>query len=264
VSAWRWPKDATPSPAFLIGFPRSGTTLLNQILASHSRIVCLEERLYFSNAVTTAVTSFKIDNYDALTEPEIARVRAAYWTAVRAETGERLDRLVVDKMPLNIVVLPMIKRIFPDAKIIFALRDPRDVILSCYQQSFSMNDAMVQFLQLETAAAYYDSVMRLYELCVEKLALDIHQVRYEEVIANLEGAARGISTFLEVDYEPGMLDYRQTALRRDIDTPSARQVIQPLYTRSISRWRRYAAQLAPILPVLEPWVERFGYEPGTA
>jgi hypothetical protein len=61
-----------------------------------------------------------------------------------------------------------------------------------------------------------------------------------------------------------MLDYRQTALRRDIDTPSARQVIQPLYTRSISRWRRYAAQLAPILPVLEPWVERFGYEPGTA
>lgn len=265
VSAWCWPDVATPSPAFLVGFPRSGTTLLDQILASHSRIVCLEERLYFSDALATAITSFaKIDNYDALTESEIAGVRTAYWTAARAETGERPDGLVVDKMPLNIVVLPMIKRIFPDAKIIFALRDPRDVILSCYQQRFGINDAMVQFLQLETAAAYYDTVMRLYEMCRERLTLSIHEVRYEEVIANLEGTARSLATFLEVEYEPGMLNYRETALRRDIDTPSARQVIQPLYTRSISRWRRYAEQLAPILPVLEPWVERFGYEPSAA
>jgi hypothetical protein len=122
-----------------------------------------------------------------------------------------------------------------------------------------MNAAMAQFLQLDTAAAYYDQVMTLMQLCRDRLALDLHQVRYEDVVADLDGSARQLSSFLGVAYEERMLDFRATALKRDIATPSARQVIEPLYNRSVERWRRYEAQLAPVLPRLSAWAERYGY-----
>ena len=211
-------------------------------------------------AVEPEVVAVLIDD-EELSGEEIGRIRTAYWANVRGEIGDVANKLIVDKFPLNIVVLPLIKRVFPQAKIIFALRDPRDVIFSCFQQRFGMNVAMVQFLQLNTAATYYDLVMRLMDACRETLALDLHEVRYEDVVADLENSARDLASFLGIGFEPAMLNYRDTALRRTIETPSARQVIQPLYTRSIQRWRRYAPQLAPILPILEPWAIRYGYSP---
>ena len=193
----------------------------------------------------------------ALLEDQLARVRASYWRRVDALDGAT----VVDKFPLNVVVLPLIKRVFPKAKIIFALRDPRDVVLSCFQQRFTINAAMAQLLELERAGAYYDQVMSLFELCRARLGLDVHQVRYEDVVADLESVARELCAFLGVGFEPEMLEYRATALKRNIATPSARQVIEPLYNRSIERWRRYAEELKPVLPVLAPWAARYGYAP---
>lgn len=254
-----WPRSsscATPAPTFLVGFPRSGTTLLDQVLASHGAILCLEEKEYFGEALSEVLTDptriWEIDRIDAA---DVEAVRGGYWRRV----GNHGNALVVDKYPLNIVVLPLIKRVFPDAKIIFALRDPRDVVLSCYQQRFSMNAAMAQFLELGRAASYYDQVMSLFETCREGLDLTLHQVRYEDVVGDLESAARDLCAFLGVAYEPSMLNYRETALTRDIATPSARQVIEPLYNRSIGRWRRYEEDLAPVLPVLAPWAARYGY-----
>lgn len=262
----QWPAPAaafaTAAPVFLVGFPRSGTTLLDQILSSHSRIVCIEEREHFAEALGGVIRDAdKLARYGMLSAAEIDAARAEYWRRVRAENTLPPDALLVDKLPLNIVVLPLIKRVFPDAKIIFALRDPRDVILSCYQQRFGMNAAMAQFLELGSAAAYYDAIMTLFDVCRRRLALDLYQVRYEDVVADLESAARGLSAFLGLDYEAAMLDFNATALKRDINTPSARQVIQPLYSRSIGRWRRYGEELGPALPILAPWVKSFGYEP---
>jgi cytochrome c-type biogenesis protein CcmH/NrfG len=249
-----------PAPVFLVGFPRSGTTLLDQILSSHSGIFCIEEREHFANALASVITDeAKLAAFAMLSDAEIEAARMDYWRRVHAEDAPPEGALVVDKLPLNIVVLPLIKRVFPDAKIIFALRDPRDVILSCYVQRFGMNAAMAQFLDLSRAAAYYDAIMRLMTRCREKLALDLHQVRYEDVVADLEGQARALTAFLGVAFEPAMLSFRETALARDINTPSARQVIEPIYTRSIGKWRRYVGDLAPILPLLTAWAERFGY-----
>jgi tetratricopeptide (TPR) repeat protein len=250
----------TPAPVFLVGFPRSGTTLLDQILSSHSAIVCLEESEHFSDAVGAVLTTAeRAWDINGISDVEVDQIREGYWRRVRRAANIGDGALVIDKFPLNIVVLPWIKRVFPDAKIIFALRDPRDVILSCFQQRFGMNAAMAQFLQLDTAAAYYDQVMTLMQLCRDRLALDLHQVRYEDVVADLDGSARQLSSFLGVAYEERMLDFRATALKRDIATPSARQVIEPLYNRSVERWRRYEAQLAPVLPRLSAWAERYGY-----
>ncbi|MEQ1493711.1 MAG: sulfotransferase [Terricaulis sp.] len=257
ASGWTAASDAR-SPVFLIGFPRSGTTLLDQILSSHSGIVCLEESEHFSEALGDVISDpARAFAPDALTDDEIVRIRGSYWRRV----GDHGAPIVVDKYPLNIVVLPLIKRVFPNAKIIFALRDPRDVVLSCFQQRFTINAAMAQFLELGRAGAYYDEVMALFERCRERFDLDLHQVRYEDLVANLETAARELCAFLGVSFETAMLNYRETALKRDIATPSARQVIEPLYNRSIGRWRRYEEELKPVLPVLAPWAERYGYTP---
>lgn len=265
ADAGAWPPLAPQealAPMFLIGFPRSGTTLLDQILSSHSRIVCIEEREHLANALAAVLGGAdRLEAFEALSDDEIALARKEYWRRVHAESGDISEKLVIDKLPLNIVVLPLIKRVFPDAKIILALRDPRDVILSCYQQRFGMNAAMAQFLQIDTAAAYYDLVMSLLETCRTHLALTLHPVRYEDVVVDIESAARGLTDFLELEFEPAMLSFRETALKREIGTPSARQVIEPLYARSIGRWRRYSDDMAPALPVLVPWVARYRYEP---
>ena len=261
VAAWRRPEAFnSPAPAFLIGFPRSGTTLLDQILSSHSGIACLEEREHLSNALLEVFHEpGRLPHMGALSDQEINRIRDNYWQRVHEHETLPPGALVVDKFPLNIVVLPLIKAVFPDAKVIFALRDPRDVVLSCYQQRFGMNAAMAQLLDLGSAAAYYDLVLRLYELCRDRLGLPIHQVRYEDVVADLETAARGLSSFLGVGYEAAMLSFQETALKREIATPSARQVTQPLYSRSVGRWRRYEQHMRPVLAQLNRWAERFGY-----
>jgi hypothetical protein len=241
----------TPAPIFLVGFPRSGTTLLDQILSSHSQLYCMEEKEIFAESVVDILMGEA-----SLDDSDVEARRADYWARVQEPLG---DRRLVDKLPLNIIFLPLIARVFPDARIIFALRDPRDAILSCLQQRFGMNAAMAQFLDLGNAAAYYDQVMTLMEACRARLPLKVHQVRYEDIVANLEGEARALTAFLDLPFESSMLDFRETAITRDINTPSARQVIEPLYNRSIGRWRRYAADMAPALPTLNQWAKRYGY-----
>jgi tetratricopeptide (TPR) repeat protein len=261
AASWKTTSLSTRAPVFLVAFPRSGTTLLDQVLSSHSRIVCREEKNYFWNALSELAQSEDIFvRMGELSDAEIEHARRAYWRRANEDGDDIGDRILIDRQPLHIVLLPLIKRVFPDAKIIFALRDPRDVVLSCYQQCFAMNVGMAQFLELGRAADYYDVVMSLFALCRQQLALDLHQVRYEDVVADLEGEARKLSAFLNITFEPNMLDYRKTALARDIRTPSMRQVIEPIYKRSVERWHRYAKHLAPVLPVLNAWAQRFGYE----
>jgi hypothetical protein len=253
--------SAFPTPTFLVGFPRSGTTLLDQILSSHSGVFCIEEREYFAAALAAVITdAAKLARLAELSEAEIEAARGEYWRQVRSENAPPEGALVVDKLPLHIVLLPVIKRVFPDAKIIFALRDPRDVILSCYVQRFGMNAAMAQFLDLGSAAKYYDAVMGLMSLCRQKLALNLHQVRYEDVVDDLAREARALTDFLGLTFERAMLSFSETARGRDINTPSARQVIEPLYARSVGRWRGYASELEPALALLNAWAARFGYQ----
>jgi hypothetical protein len=201
-----------------------------------------------------------LDRIANLSQAEIETVRAAYQRVVQADHPEAAGKLIVDKHPLHIVLLPVINRIFPDAKIIFTQRDPRDVVLSCYQQCFGMNVATAQFLELDRAAAYYDTVMEMMLACREKLNLDLLQVEYRDIVADLEREARQMAEFLGLTFEPSMLRYDEAARRRTISSASARQVINPIYDRSLARWRPYARELAPVLPLLNKWARRLGYE----
>jgi Tfp pilus assembly protein PilF len=250
-------------PVFLVGFPRSGTTLLDQILASHPEVTTLEERDTLMEAASTLIGSGDgFERWASLSDDEIERMRSSYWRQVRTALGGAPERPVfVDKLPLNAVFLPIVYRLFPTAKVVVAVRDPRDVVLSCYQQRFGMNAAMFQLLRLDTAATYYDAVMGLVRTCRAKLPLQVHEVRYESVVQDFDATIGALLAFIGVGWNDGVRAYAETAKTRAIGTPSAAQVIRPLYATAQGKWRNYRAFLEPVLPVLEPWVATFGYEP---
>lgn len=258
---WRGEKKVAPlTHVFLVGFPRSGTTLLEQVLASHPHVAAMEERACLvDSALEFFGSDAALDRLAALTDSELEYWRAAYWRRV-AETEPKLARPVfIDKMPLNLVFLPLIAKLFPAAKILLALRDPRDVVLSCFRRRFGMNAGMYEFTSLETSAAYYAAVMDLMDVYREKLALDVIETRHENLIADFDGETARLCEFLGLAFRDEMRGFAGRARAQNIDTPSGAQVARGLNSRGVAQWRRYDEQLAPILPVLAPFVARFGY-----
>lgn len=262
-SAWPKPEDdGRPPPVFLVGFPRSGTTLMGQIFGAHPDAVTLEEGERFADATAALIlTPGALERWTAATPAEIARLRNAYWLRAGPSAAQNPRRILVDKMPMNLALLPVIHLLFPDAKIILAVRDPRDVVLSCFQQRFQMNAATFRFLSLETAAAYYDTVMRLGAAARERLPLDVHELRYEDLVRDFDTAVARALTFLGLPWDDAVKSYASAAKKSAIRTPSAPKVVLPIYASAAQRWRNYARQMLPCAPLLEPWVARLGYEP---
>lgn len=257
------PRAADPKGhIFLVGFPRSGTTLLENVLAAHPDVVSLEEKDLLEPAAATYLASNEgLERLARVSSGEALRQREAYWSAVRAHGVEPRGKLFVDKMPLASVQLPLVAKLFPKARILFARRDPRDVVLSCFRRRFGMNPSMYQLLTLEGAAAFYDAVMRLSELYRDLLPLLRHEVRYESLVEDFEPTVRAACDFIGLEWNDSMLDFAAKARTRGISTPSAAQVARGLNREGQGAWRRYRDQMAPVLPLLEPWLERFGYDP---
>jgi len=246
---------------FLVGFPRSGTTLLEQVLASHRDVVTMEERDCLIDAANDFLVQPEgLSRLAAMQGAALDAWRDAYWKRV-AEAGVAPGRGVfVDKMPLNTVLLCLVAKLFPRAKIVFALRDPRDVVLSCFRRRFGMTAQMYELITLEGAAFYYDAVMTLAQVYRGQLGLDIHDFRYESMVADFEGEMRKVCAFLGIEWDEEMRGFAERTRAKGIDTPSAAQVARGLYTQGAGQWRRYAAHLSPVLAMLEPWLARYGYQ----
>lgn len=246
---------------FLIGFPRSGTTLLERVLTSHPDIVALEEIDALGVAGNALLdTDAGLANLRELKPEEAIARRRLYWSSVRQALGQPIgDRIFVDKMPLHTVALPLISQLFPDARVLFALRDPRDVVLSCFRRRFRINSAMFEFLTLEGAARYYDTVMQLAAFARDRLPLHLIEVRHEAVVADFDNEIRKVLDFLAVPWDPRVRDFA-TQVRAIPKTPSAPQVARGLNADGVAQWRRFQAQLSSVTPMLAPWVQRFGYD----
>ena len=266
VETWSPPveSDAGESPVFLVGFPRSGTTLLDQILDSHPGLQTVEERPLLLSLIQALHVSGRAEPnaLASLTASDIDALRRVYW----AKAGDCLERtpgtLLVDKYPLNILYLGLIYRVFPRAKVIVALRHPCDVVLSCFMQDFRMNDFMAHFTSFDSSAAFYAATMGLWQRYQSALPLDAHQIRYEDLVGDFDDAARRVLDFLGVGWDARVRDFAGHAAARGwIDTPSYADVTQPIFNRAVGRWQRYAGHLAPQFDRLRPFVEAFGYDP---
>ena len=200
-----------------------------------------------------------LDRLAAISPADAERHRAIYWRRVREMGDNPAGRVFIDKLPLNTIKLPLVAKLFPDARILFALRDPRDVVLSCFRQRFRVNPSMFEFLTLEGAARFYGQVMRLSDLYRQRFALPVFEHRYEDLVHDFESRARAVCDFIGVDWTPDMRRFGETGARRTVATPSATQVARGLYDGA-GQWRRYADQLAPVIPILQPWIDRYGYQ----
>jgi hypothetical protein len=261
ANAWR-SRTSEPqlSHVFLVGFPRSGTTLLEQVLASHPNVTAMEERACLEDpAIAFFGSNSDLDRLAMLSDADLDVWRQAYWKRVAEAGVSPTTPVFVDKMPLNAVFLPLIAKLFPAAKVILALRDPRDVVLSCFRRRFAMNPGMYEFTTLETSAAYYASVMRLIEIYRGKLALDVIETRHESLVGDFGSETRRLCDFLGLSWRDEMRGFAARASAQTIDTPSGLQVARGLSHAGLAHWRRYAASLEPILPVLAPFVRQFGY-----
>ncbi len=258
VSSWRPAKiDDRAAPAFLVGFPRSGTTLLDTILMGHPSTEVLEEEPTLMRA-TEALGGFEA--IAEASDEQIKKARDAYFETARSLTPLDPGKLLIDKNPLAMNSLPVIRRLFPDARIILALRHPCDVVLSCYVTNFKPNNAMVNFLWLDTTAEVYDLTFGSFEKAREVLKPAVHTVVYENIVADRDRELRPLFDFLGLDWDDRVLDHQSTARSRGhIKTASYAQVVEPIYNRSAGRWLNYRKHLEPVLPVLEPWVRKLGY-----
>jgi Sulfotransferase domain. len=167
----------------------------------------------------------------------------------------------LDKNPLAMNALPYIRRLFPDARIILALRHPCDCVLSCYVTNFNLNDGMASFTQLDTAAELYDLSFSYFERVQELMPMPTHRVIYENVVVDRDRELRALFDFLQLDWHDAVLDHQSTAKNRGrIKTASYAQVTEPIYQRSAGRWQNFRKHLEPVMPVLKPWADKFGYE----
>lgn len=249
------PDDSLPAAAFLVGFPRSGTTLLDTFLMGHPQTCVVEEGKMLEDSAKVLG-----DPPQEWPRDVLKSARKAYFDELARHVQPNFAGLVIDKHPLNMLRLAMIHALFPSAKVIFAQRHPCDVVLSGYLQGFELNHAMACFLDLADAADFYDAAMTLWTRSRDAFPQAIQPVVYERLILDPSAELRPAVQFLGLDWSDDVLDHEATAKSRGaITTPSYDQVVQPLSRAPSGRWRRYEKQLEPVLPVLLPWAERLGY-----
>jgi len=250
------------SPVFLIGFPRSGTTLLDTILRSHPEIDVLEEKPLINSVEQIIKSKFKcsLDKLHHLKSKDLDYLRNHYLEILRNNCDNKNAKILIDKFPFQTVCLPLINLLFPNSKIIFTHRNPYDTVLSCFQQSFEPNNAMANLRSIESASRIYDLTMSIWLDYKEKLKMNYITSKYEDLIEDFDKHILKILNFLDVSWDENIKNYRNTAHDRGkINTPSSSQVVQPLYKSSIDKWKNYEKYFKNSHRYLHKWISYFKY-----
>jgi Flp pilus assembly protein TadD len=262
-----WDHTAAPgvaaSPVFIVAFPRSGTTLLELSLDAHPDLKSMDEQPFLQNVLDDLID--RGVRYPAalrgVSNEILGEVRERYWERVRTKLALQPRQRLIDKNPLNLLRLPLIRRLFPHAKILLAIRHPCDVLLSCYMQHFRAPDFAQLCQDLPTLSAGYRRAFDFWYSQQALLAADVLEMRYESYVEDLEIQTRRVIEFLELPWNDAVLTPAVRAHeKRFISTPSYSQVIQPVTSRAVGRWLPYREHFASSLPVLQPYLERWHYD----
>lgn len=261
-----WPRliapDAHDSPIFIVGFPRSGTTLLEQMLDAHPGLQSMDENPFFNRLADKLRNHHPgiLSNLDLLKQRDCDELRKRYLVMVSETIHRRWSAQLVDKNPLNMLWVPLIHRLFPRARFILALRHPCDVILSCYMQNFRSSILGAACSTLERLATAYVQAMQCWLEDERIFQPQVLVSRYEELVTNFPEQTRRIADFLMLEDADPMQQFDRHARDKGyIATPSYTQVIEPVNRKAMNRWHRYRREFEPILPILEPMLRHWGY-----
>lgn len=268
----RWRGDTPKFPparrmALLCGHPRSGTTLLEQVLDAHSDIISAEEtKLMHDEAYLPLIRDLPegtniLPALESASPALLSRVRKNYFHCADLLLGQPIGgRLLVDKNPSLNLMIPIVVRMFPETKFLVALRDPRDVVMSCFMQALPLTAVSSAYLTLESAVRQYANVMGFWLQMRPRLARQWMEVRYEDMVHDLPGVAQSVLEFLGLSYEEKVLQFHEHARAKRVHSPSHADVRKPLYRTAVGRWRHYQKYLEPHLPGLERFISAFSYQ----
>ncbi len=252
-------------PVFLAGFPRSGTTLTERLLGAHPAAKILDEdspvRETIMEARRLAGGALYPGVLDEITPAQAESLRRFYWSGITRRAGPIAEGgVLIDKVPLHLLDLAAIVRLFPRARLLIALRDPRDVCVSASMQLMQPNPSMAHLRTIEGAARFYAQVMGLWLAVRGGLTNPMLESRYEDLVADPEPAARRLLEFVGLTWDPAVLRFHEAALGAFIATPSFEAVARPISASAQGRWRRYERWIAPVTPELEPFLHAWGYD----
>jgi tetratricopeptide (TPR) repeat protein len=266
----RWREDGRKFPeqqmAVLASFPRSGTTLMEQVLDSHPGLVSSDEREAFGRDIfpamwrTDSTPSPTAASLDAVPATRLAAQRQRYMAYMSAALNEPIgQRVHLDKNPTMTLLIPGMLRLFPEAKLLIALRDPRDVVISCFMQYLPLNTNSVCYLTLERTARRYAHDMGVWLRLKSIIGSPWLEIRYEDCVVNLEQETRRALDFLGLPWDPQVLNYRERMKGKPVNSPTYEAVQQPLYRSAIGRWKHYRKYIEPWMELLAPCLKVFDY-----
>jgi hypothetical protein len=255
---------AAESPVFLLGYLRSGTTLLEQVFSAHPAVTVTNETALMPS-VLRELRRLGGDNGDWLTQLEhlgagaLAHLRAHYFAEARSRFKVPAGGMLLDKTAMNTLNIALINLLFPQARAIFAVRDPRDVAISCFMQPFDLSPITVHWLDWEDGARMYAETMSFWRAMRQRLSLHVAVSRYEHLVEDLRGAVEPVLAHCGLAWHDDCARFHAHQRSEAIRTPSYAQATRPLYRGSVGRWRAYAEPIGVISPVLAPALMDFGY-----
>lgn len=267
----RWRREAPAAPeryqiAFLGGHPRSGTTLLEQILDANPEVLAFDEPVAFNQEITGQFNppatpgQTPSQALDALSTVRRTEMRQRYVKSLLREIpGEPAAHVLLDKNPSPTTSLNIWLRVFPELKVIIALRDPRDVVISCFFLNIMLNTTNVNFLSLERTVKHYADLMDVWLRMRELNGFDWMETRYEDIVVNMEKEGRKATEFLGLTWHPNQARFHETARQKVLYAPTYHDVTQPVYGRAVGRWERYAGALHSFEEQLARYIKAFGY-----
>jgi Tfp pilus assembly protein PilF len=258
-------KQSQPAPVFLIGFLRSGTTLTQEVLDTHPEVfisdetdlvaVMREELNKISHGKGNAPEQLR--NADLNT---LEHLRNFYWDRAKNRYGQEMSgKLFIDKTTMNTFDIGLINCVFPEAKVIFVARDPRDICLSCFMQIMVPTTTTVHLFDWKKTVNLYCQTMDWWLYIRDQISLDTIEFRYEDSISDFEATFRKIFSFLNLQWVSAANDFHKHAAKKFIASPSFNQVSQPLYSSSVARWKQYETEFETVIAKLQPYIDAFGY-----
>jgi Flp pilus assembly protein TadD len=254
-----------PAPVFLLGFMRTGTTLTQEVLGAHPAVFVADETDLIMSVGQELKRMFNQqgsvpDMLKQLGWEGVLHLRGFYWQRANALFGDKIvGKLFLDKTTMNSIDIGLINCLFPDAKLVFLLRDPRDVCLSCFMQTMIPTPSTVHLLTWQNTARFYAQIMDWWSTVKPKLSMAFIEFRYEDAVFNFEPAFRKVFDFLALTWDPKVADFHKNVAGKVIASPSFSQVAQPLYSSSVGRWQQYAQEYVAIEDRLKPLLDAYGY-----